>query len=143
MKFERVLMIWGVYDGPRTGIALHKGVPHYFRCEFDKQIDDYPETFELCPVSSEFLDIAEEQWGIFREWENKFHHGLVPLETHPGHRGTNPKYDDLDDWLRDAIGQLKSLPEKFVPRFEALPDQDYLPVGILRELKAAWIPINE
>jgi hypothetical protein len=26
-------------------------------------------------------------WEIFRAWEAKFHRGLVPLDTHPGHRG--------------------------------------------------------
>ena len=38
MVFERVLMVWDLYDGPRTGLALYNGAAHYFRCEFDSKI---------------------------------------------------------------------------------------------------------
>ena len=132
-------MVWEFYDEPRTGVALHNDVAHYFRCKFDEQIDEYSSTFEICPVSNEFLEVAEEQWQIFRKWQDNFHHGLASVETHPGQGGKNARYDELDDWLCDAIGLLKPLPEKFVPRFKPLPNQDHLPVGVLRELEAAWI----
>ena len=73
----------------------------------------------------------------------EFQRELLSLESHPGHRGTDPAYDELDDLLTAAIKSLEPLPMKFVPEFRTLPDQDHLPFGVLRKLEAAWQPVHE
>ena len=138
MIFEPVLMIWDIYDGPRTGLAEYKGQPHYFDCLWHDPNDDYSEKFALSPVDESFLQSAKTQWKIYREWELKFHSGVVPLETHPGHRGVNAEYDRLEDDLKSRLKTLRKLPKMFVPRFRPLPDQDDFPVGVLKNLEAHW-----
>jgi len=140
---ERVLMIWDYYDGPREGLALYNGLPHYFKCIFDESIDEYSDVFELYPVGDEFLELAQEQDEIFREWLNRYSKGLASRETHPGHRGVNPKFDELSDLLDSAIQRLKPLANRYVPSFEALPDRAHPPPGIEPEPKASWVPVSQ
>ena len=140
--FEPVLMIWDIYDGVRTGLAEYDGRPHYFKCLWDEPNENYSERFELSPIDATFLNAATQQWKIYREWELKFHTGMVTLETHPGHRGTNQKYDELEDEVNLAIKKLVPLKDKFIPKFRALPNQDTLPTGVLRELEVKWNVIS-
>jgi hypothetical protein len=137
MRFERVLAIWDIYDGPRTGIAEFNGIPHYFECIFDESAGDYSNFFRLSPVSEEFLQYAARQWAIFRSWEARFHRGLVSLESHPGHGKLDAEYDRLGTWLNTEVKSLKALPGKYAPIFRPLQGQEGLPPGILRDLEAA------
>ncbi len=139
---EPVLMIWDIYDGPRTGIALHNGLPHFFRCLFSEETDDYSEFFELCPITTGFLEKAQRQWQIYREWESLFHNGKASLETHPGHRNVDAEYDELEDWLSAAVGKLQPIDGFYKADFRALPGQDRLASGILRELEVTWLRIE-
>lgn len=76
--------------------------------------------------------------AIYRIWEAKFHRGPEPLETHPGHGGIVPEYDELSEWLNGQIKTLTPIPSLYTATFRALPGQDELPVGILRALEVAW-----
>ena len=138
MTFEPVLMIWDIYDGPRTGLATYKNRPFYFKCLWDEQQGNYSEIFELSPVKTSFLQSATTQWKIYREWELKFHSGLVKLETHPDHRGIHIEYDNLKDKINKEVEKLVPLSAKYVPEFRALPNQNDLPQGVLRNLEANW-----
>ena len=138
MTFEPVLMIWDYYDGPRTGLAEYQGSPHYFNCPFDTDKGNYSEMFELSPVDESFLQSAQRQWKIFREWELKFHTGLAEHKTHPGYRGTDDEYDRLEDDLNSRIKKLIQLPNTFSSEFRALPNQDDLPKYVMRDLEANW-----
>ena len=140
MKYERVYAIWDLYDGVRTGVADLNGAPHYFASQFDEGQDLYSDNFKLYPVSAEFVDRTLRHWAIFRAWELQFHNDKVAIETHPGHGGVNREYDDLKSWLDQKVGQLEALPTLFRVKFRALPGQEALPQGVLRELEAAWSP---
>lgn len=89
----RVLIIRDCYDGVRSGIALYLGEPHYFDCEFDREAGDYAGVFRLWPMDPNVLELATEQWQIYRAWEHRFHSGEVPVAAHPGNRGQNSRYD--------------------------------------------------
>jgi hypothetical protein len=117
MRFERVLEIWDIYDGPRTGIAEFNGIPHYFECIFDESAGDYSNFFRLSPVSEEFLQYAARKWAIFRSWEARFHRGLVSLETHPGHGKLDPEYDRLRAWLDTEVSHSKPCLENSLRSF--------------------------
>jgi len=139
MRFEKVHTIRDLYDGVRTGTADFGGVPHYFSSLYDEGADDYVDRFRLYPVSAQFMERELRHWVIFRTWEAKFHRGLAPLETHPGHGGIDAYYDELGRWLDEQINLLDPIPLLHTATFRALPGQEELPVGILRELEVAWI----
>ena len=136
--YERVYMVWDIYDGIRSGLAEFRGVPHYFECVFEDE--DYTDSFELRRVDAALLAEATEQWSIYRAWESRFHSGEVPLETHPGHGGLVPRYDDLE---RSINARLESLTAHSVfasANFRFVESQPALPDGCLREVEVLWTP---
>ncbi len=138
MSFEKVHTIRDLYDGVRTGTADFDGAPHYFASLYDDHADGYVDRFRLYSVSAEFMERELAHWAIFRAWESKFHRGLAPLETHPGHGGVNAEYDELSRWLDEQLKLFDPLTSLHTATFRALPGQDELPGGILRELEVAW-----
>ncbi len=138
MRYERVYMVWDIYDGPRTGIANVNGMPHYFSSIFDEAADEYSARFTVSPVGDEFLDRALRQWTIFRSWELQFHQGAAGLDTHPGHGGIDAEYDSTRTWLKGRMSALEPAPYSLTADFRAVAGQDDPPHGVLRELEVAW-----
>jgi hypothetical protein len=142
MKFEKVHTIRDIYNGIRTGTADLSGAPHYFASLFDNEIGDYAQHFRLYAVSAQFMQRELRWWAIYRMWEAKFHRGLEPLETHPGHGGIVPEYDELGEWLNEQIKALTPISSLYTATFRVLPGQEELPGGILRALEVAWEPAS-
>ena len=140
MLYERVHVIWDFYDGVRTGIADLDGTPHYFASQFDEGFDDYSDNFKLHPVGPEFMRRAVRNWNIYRAWERKFYNDEADIKTHPGHGGIDAEYDQLRSWLDKQVVLLEALPSLYRAKFRALPDQEGLPGGMLRELEVIWSP---
>jgi hypothetical protein len=138
MQFETVHTIHEIWDGIRSGTADFRGAPYYFASVFDDTIDDYTAHFRLYAVSAQFMERELRHWAIYRAWEARFHRGFEPLETHPGHAGIPPEYDELSEWLNAQIKVLTPIPSFYAATFRVLPGQDELPVGILRALEVAW-----
>jgi hypothetical protein len=103
VAFEPVHTIWDYYDGPREGLADFLGRPHYYKNTWDEAADDWSPWYELVPVDAETLQLALEQWAIWLTWNEKFRAGLVPVESHPGHGGKIPRYDELEVMLESRI----------------------------------------
>jgi hypothetical protein len=108
MAFERVHTIWDYYDGPREGLADFLGQPHYYKSSWDTAADDWSPMYELAPVDAETLQLALEQWAIWLAWNEKFRAGQVAEESHPGHGGKIPRYDELEVILKSRIPDLES-----------------------------------
>ncbi|WOH53051.1 hypothetical protein [Bradyrhizobium sp. sBnM-33] len=142
MKFQKVHTIRDIYDGIRTGTADLSGAPHYFASVFDDNIGDYTQHFRLYAVTAQFMERELRVWAIYRFWEARFHRGIEPLETHPGHGGIVPEYDELSGWLNEQIKVLTPRPSFYAATFRELPGQDELPGGILRALEVAWEPTS-
>jgi hypothetical protein len=138
MRFEKVHTIMDFHDCIRAGTADFHGAPHYFSSPFDVEADDYVDHFRLYPVSAQFRERALRCSTLFQAWETKFHHGLVPLETHPGHGGIDAHYDELSRWLDEQIKRLDPIPTLHTATFRARPGQEQLPVGAFRALEVAW-----
>ena len=138
MKFERVHTIRDIYDGIRTGTADLGGAPHYFACVFNDNVGDYTQHFRLHAVTPQFMERELRHWAIYRIWEARYHRGLEPIETHPGHGSIVPEYDELGAWLNEHIKALTPIPVLHVPIFRVLPGQSDLPPGILRVQEVAW-----
>jgi hypothetical protein len=138
MAFEHVYMVWDLYDGARSGLACFRGQPHYFDCELDPVDGGYTEIYRLWPIDQGLLALATEQWQIYRSWERRFHSGEESVETHPGHRGQNARYDDLDDEIDRRLILLGSPACRARGEFRARDGQPDLPPGCLREMEAQW-----
>jgi hypothetical protein len=54
-------------------------------------------------VDQETLRIALEQWDIWKTWEIAFYRHEVSKDTHPGYRGKDPKYDELESALKARL----------------------------------------
>jgi hypothetical protein len=89
-------------------------------------------------VTAAFMEQELCHWAIFRDWEARFHRGVVTAETHPGHGGINATYDALGAWLDDQIALLQPLTVNHKAAFRVLEGQETLPPGILRELEVSW-----
>jgi hypothetical protein len=131
-------MVWDIYDGVRTGVADFHGTPHHFKCIFKN--GDYTEQFELHAMEPVLFDAAKEQWAIYREWERRFHAGEVPLDTHPGHGGVVPRYDELELAIRAGLAATSGSPKIARGNFRATTNQPDLPEGCLREMEVEWTP---
>jgi hypothetical protein len=138
MSFERVYTVWDYFDGPRDGLADFRGSPHYYKCSWDNEADDYSSEYELFPIDSSLLGPALEQWQIFKRWEADFHSGLVGQETHPGVGGINPRYDALEAVLNSALEPLGPPAHRATAAFRAIPPIEPLAPGIMRELEVSW-----
>src|SRR5689334_6536624 len=125
-------MVWDLYDGIRSGLAEYRGAPYYFECVF--QNDDYTDSFELRPVDATLLAEATEQWLIYRAWERRFHSGEVSLETHPGHGGIVPRYDELERSINARLESIAVKPLIASAQFRVVEGQPALPDGCLKEV---------
>jgi len=132
-------MIWETYDGVRSGLASYRGTAHYFNCPLDRTRGEYADFFELWPINQALLGLANEQWHIYRAWERRFHSGDVPLETHPGHRGQNARYDELDDQIKRELGSFGAPSYRAHADFLVRDNQPDLPEGCLREMEVSWV----
>jgi hypothetical protein len=90
--FEPVLGYLGWWDCPRSGVALVGGQPYYFDCEFSEELDEYPDTFRLWPISGDDLADELEIWEAFAAWRDQFDSGRRP-GPFPG-IGTLPSWSE-------------------------------------------------
>ena len=97
---EKVYVENDWYDGPRSGVADFEGKPYRFQANFD-DLKGFEDTFKLYPISEEELQLEIEQWCIFVEWNKKYEAGEVGTETHPGHKGINKRYDEIQKLLKN------------------------------------------
>ena len=99
--YERVYVENEWYDGPRAGVADVFGRPHRFKSLFDEVEGQYLGTFLIWPIGQDELKLEVEQWCIFAEWNALRASGKVGTETHPGHGGISPRWDEIESRLMD------------------------------------------
>jgi hypothetical protein len=135
---EQVHAVWDYYDGPRSGVADYRNLPHYFECGWDAGNSNFGDVFALTTLDEETFSVACEQWEIWRKWELAFHDGRVPLESHPGHGGIDARYDELETILNSRISLIGG-PRTFARASfsTALPVED-VPPGMMRTLVVDW-----
>ncbi len=97
---ERVYVENEWYDGPRAGVANIDGEPHRFVSQFDEEEDEYLGTFVVWPIDESELALEQEQWQIFVRWNEQYEAGKVGPESHPGHPGTNKRWDEINSLLK-------------------------------------------
>jgi hypothetical protein len=90
------------YDGPRAGVADIHGVPHRFVSQWDEKDEELLGTFFVWPIGEAELALEREQWLIFVQWNAEYEAGNASTDTHPGHPGTNPRWDEISTILQGA-----------------------------------------
>ena len=79
-KFDEVFH-YDWYDGPISGVANRNGKPYFF--EYQKYNEINKESYYLTPIKEEILQLAIEDWQIWKRWDTAFHKGEVKIDTHP------------------------------------------------------------
>ncbi len=71
------------YDGPRSGLAVLRGVVHHYESAWDDDGDCFTDVFLLRPVDLGTACLALEDWFIWLRWEHAHHRGEADASTHP------------------------------------------------------------
>jgi hypothetical protein len=108
MSYETVYTVEDFYDGPRSGFADYRGIPHHYSSNWDEKRDDWADDFTLTPVDDLTLSLALESWEIWLRWEDAFHRGQVPQDSHPGFGGKDTRYDELKVLVRERLARSKA-----------------------------------
>jgi hypothetical protein len=95
LGYELVFTITNYYDGPRQGIAMFGGQPHFYDCIFSDENNDYSDLFRLTPVRPAVFELAMEDWEIWCRWEQAFRTGRVTMETHPALPEERGRYEEI------------------------------------------------
>jgi hypothetical protein len=138
MQAESVHSVWEYYDGILSGVADHRGHPHYFEKEWNASKRDYLPTFTLTPITTDELTEVIEQERIFRAWEAKYHRGDVEANTHPGAAGQPASYFELEIRFKARSADSSGPILRSLPTFLAVPGQPTRPKGVLAKLLVKW-----
>ncbi|MET7570380.1 hypothetical protein ABZT04_18020 [Streptomyces sp. NPDC005492] len=82
------------HDGPRKGLALVEGVPHYYEGrEYDPR--DEADEYLVWPASETAVAMEREQWAIYVRYEVSD----AGREEHPANGGVDARFDELRSLL--------------------------------------------
>lgn len=104
--FARVYAEFEWYSGPRSGLAVIGGRPHYFQ-GYDWDDADAADQYTVWPASDRAVELEREQWAIFARWNECREAGTAGPESHPGQGGIDARYDELTTLL----AQYRQAPE--------------------------------
>ena len=135
--YERVFTVTEYYDGPRIGIANYRGNAYFYECIFDEAKDDYSEVFQLTPLDPETLQLAMEDWEIWRRWELAYHDGKTDLDTHPALPHETNRHQELKLILDRVLVTDPTKAISQVGQFDVLGASS-LPKGVMRPLQVKW-----
>lgn len=139
-QFERVYTVTDYYDGPRGGVADFMGEPHRYRSVYldSATWDPDEDRFELQPISRETLDLALEDWAIWRRWEDAFHAKQTDERTHPALSEDRARHEVIEAALARAFSENAA--GRFVVRgeFRVADRPPDTPKGVLSMMEVRW-----
>ena len=135
--YEEVLTVTDYYDGPRKGIANFQGLPHFYECIFDEAEDEYSDLYRLTPISQPILELAKEDWAIWKRWEAAFRSGKTTIESHPALPQDRPRHEEIRAILDSALTTNTAVCVTQRGLFERLGSEEY-PKGVIRRLQVRW-----
>jgi hypothetical protein len=104
--FEFVYLIDDWWDGPKSGMADFKGIPHYFERIFDEKKDDWSENYRIRKITEEEQSLLIERTQLFQEWieESKMNNKPHPLEEHLRYKVINELLKEIRcDFYQDIF----------------------------------------
>src|SRR6266446_6248990 len=123
-SYDVVFTVSNYWDGPREGIANYEGQPHYYRCVFNENKDEWSDSFILKPVDPETLELALEDWQIWLRWEAAYREGRVALDSHPALPEDRQRQETIAAILSERIVIDPQTDMKAEAEFEAVPGDD-------------------
>jgi hypothetical protein len=139
-QFERVYTVTDYYDGPRGGVANFRGEPHRYRSVYLDSATWEPDEdrFELQPISAEALQLALEDWAIWRRWEEAFHTGQTDLSTHPALPEDRARHEVIEAALAEASSSNVSSCLIARGEFRVVDRPSDSPKGVLSTMEVRW-----
>jgi len=110
-EYETIITMTDYWDGPRSGIANFKGVPHIYESVFDEEADEWSDVFLLMPIDEGTFKLALEDWEIWLRWEQAWREGKAPLDSHPALPEDRERHEQIKPILKE---QMKINPERAV-----------------------------
>jgi hypothetical protein len=104
--FEFVYLIDDWWDGPKSGMADFKGIPHYFERIFDEKKDDWSENYRIRKITEEEQSLLIERTQLFQEWieESKMNNKPHLLEEHLRYKVINELLKEIRcDFYQDIF----------------------------------------
>jgi uncharacterized protein YrzB (UPF0473 family) len=95
------------WDGPRRGITIIEDIPYRFVSDFGDAKDQI-EIFSLYLISKEEMELEQEQWTIFVNWNNDFEVGKASTNTHPASGGISERWDEIEEILKEARNKTEN-----------------------------------
>lgn len=91
-------------DQPREGVADFNGQPHYFRCVFDEQEDEWSNIYLLKPLDTDTFSLLIEDWNIWLRWQSAYEKGQAKMETHPALPEDRERHAEIKSVLANRLG---------------------------------------
>ncbi|MFH9075813.1 hypothetical protein [Streptomyces alboflavus] len=88
--FERAFAVLEWYDGPRKGLAVIGGVPHYFE-GWDYEPGNVADAYDVWPAGEAAVAMEREQWAIYVRYEVSD----AGRDEDPAIGGGDARYDEL------------------------------------------------
>jgi hypothetical protein len=142
LEYDVVYTVNDYWDGPREGVADYKGKPHWYKCVFDEQRDEWSNTFDLKPLDAETFALAMEAWQIWRKWEEAYHQGKVTLESHPALREDSQRKAELTLLLADRLTVESGNYPQMDGNFEAINENKGMR-SYEKQWRVQWHPKGE
>jgi hypothetical protein len=83
--------------------------------------------------------LEREQWEIFVRWNQRYEAGDAGIESHPGHGGIDPRYDELTGLLAEAR-QAPADAARFVAEWRSDGGERYRTDGACYWVR--WSPVG-
>ena len=114
---DRVLTVQDYYDGPCLGITELSGVPHIYEREFDRDADEFNDTYFLSPIANDLLVLVLEDWEIWLRWEAQFKAGKADQDTHPALPEDRSRHNQLVTLIGDRLKTDPNNRQRYKPQF--------------------------
>ncbi|HEY3703929.1 MAG TPA: hypothetical protein VGL22_02640 [Terracidiphilus sp.] len=135
--FEEVFTVTDYYDGPPQGIANYLGSPHFYDCIFSERKQDFTSAYQLTPVNDQILQLALEDWAVWKRSEHAFNSGKTGMDAHPALPEDAGRHGEIEPVLAD---HLKTDPSKSIVRtakFLAVRQAEAVP-RVLPDFLVKW-----
>lgn len=93
--------------------------------------------YRIGPVTDEVLELALEDWTIWKRWEAAFHQGLTTTETHPALLEDRSRHLELEQLLQTALVLDDNTTRDVGAVFKPRTDPDWNQIGA-RPLQVSW-----
>lgn len=134
--FERVYTMTDYYDGPRQGMADFRGEPHHYLSEWNETKQDFG-NYQLTAINIDVLELALEEWAIWKRWETAFHSKLTNLAMHPTLPEERERFEEIQPILRELMSRHRNASSTAIGTFKII-DNPSVEESSFTGLQVVW-----